>query len=49
MEKKETLAKLKEIGLIAVLRGPSPELTVKMVQALIAGGVDVTADNFTAQ
>ena len=39
MEKKETLAKLKEIGLIAVLRGPSPELTVKMVQALIAGGV----------
>jgi 2-dehydro-3-deoxyphosphogluconate aldolase/(4S)-4-hydroxy-2-oxoglutarate aldolase len=39
MEKKETLAKLKEIGLIAVLRGPSPELTVKMVGALIAGGV----------
>ena len=39
MTKQETLAKLKEIGLVAVLRGPSPELTLQMVGALIAGGV----------
>jgi 2-dehydro-3-deoxyphosphogluconate aldolase/(4S)-4-hydroxy-2-oxoglutarate aldolase len=39
MEKKETLNKLGEMGLVAVLRGPSPDLTVKMVQALVAGGV----------
>jgi 2-dehydro-3-deoxyphosphogluconate aldolase/(4S)-4-hydroxy-2-oxoglutarate aldolase len=29
---------LKEIGLIAVIRGPSPDLTVKMVESLVAGG-----------
>ncbi|MFZ6030368.1 MAG: bifunctional 4-hydroxy-2-oxoglutarate aldolase/2-dehydro-3-deoxy-phosphogluconate aldolase [Chloroflexota bacterium] len=39
MAKQETLAKIKELGLVAVLRGPSPELTVKMVDALVAGGV----------
>lgn len=39
MNKQETLARLKEIGLVAVIRGPSPELTIKMVEALIAGGV----------
>lgn len=39
MTKQETLATLKEIGLVAVLRGPSPELTMQMVGALIAGGV----------
>lgn len=39
LDKQATLAKLKEIGLIAVIRGPSPDLTVKMVEALIAGGV----------
>ncbi len=39
MTKQETLAKLHEIGLVAVLRGPSLELTLQMVGALIAGGV----------
>ncbi len=39
MGKQETLARLKEQGLVAVIRGPSPELTVKMVEALVAGGV----------
>jgi 2-dehydro-3-deoxyphosphogluconate aldolase/(4S)-4-hydroxy-2-oxoglutarate aldolase len=39
MEKKQVLSRLKEIGLIAVIRGPSPELTVQMVDALVAGGV----------
>ncbi len=39
MNKQEVLAKVKEVGLLAVIRGPSAELTVKMVQALVAGGV----------
>lgn len=39
MDKQTTLNKLKELGLVAVIRGPSPELTVKMVAALIEGGV----------
>ena len=39
MNKSEVLEKVKELGLLAVIRGPSPELTVKMVEALVAGGV----------
>jgi 2-dehydro-3-deoxyphosphogluconate aldolase/(4S)-4-hydroxy-2-oxoglutarate aldolase len=39
MDKQAVLAKIKDIGLIAVIRGPSPELTIKMVSALVAGGV----------
>jgi 2-dehydro-3-deoxyphosphogluconate aldolase/(4S)-4-hydroxy-2-oxoglutarate aldolase len=39
MNKVEVLEKVKELGLLAVIRGPSPELTVKMVDALVAGGV----------
>jgi 2-dehydro-3-deoxyphosphogluconate aldolase/(4S)-4-hydroxy-2-oxoglutarate aldolase len=39
MNKTEIMDKVKELGLLAVIRGPSPELTVKMVEALIAGGV----------
>lgn len=39
MNKTEILEKVKELGLLAVIRGPSPELTVKMVEALVAGGV----------
>ena len=39
MNKADVLAKVKELGLLAVIRGPSPELTVKMVEALVAGGV----------
>ena len=39
MNKSDMLAKIKELGLLAVIRGPSPELTVKMVEALVAGGV----------
>lgn len=39
MNKTETLEKVKELGLLAVIRGPSTELTVKMVEALVAGGV----------
>jgi 2-dehydro-3-deoxyphosphogluconate aldolase / (4S)-4-hydroxy-2-oxoglutarate aldolase len=39
MNKNEALDKVRELGLLAVIRGPSPELTVKMVDALVAGGV----------
>ncbi len=39
MNKTDVLEKIKELGLLAVIRGPSPELTVKMVEALVAGGV----------
>jgi 2-dehydro-3-deoxyphosphogluconate aldolase / (4S)-4-hydroxy-2-oxoglutarate aldolase len=39
MDKKVTLQKLQQLGVMAVIRGPSPELTLKMVEALVAGGV----------
>ncbi len=39
MDKKQTLEKISSLGLVAVIRGPSPELTVKMVEALVAGGL----------
>lgn len=35
----ETLERIRSLGLLAVLRGPSPELTLKMVSALVEGGV----------
>ena len=39
MSKDKTLKRLHDLGLVAVIRGPSPELTVRMVEALAAGGV----------
>jgi 2-dehydro-3-deoxyphosphogluconate aldolase/(4S)-4-hydroxy-2-oxoglutarate aldolase len=39
MNKLEVLEKVKQLGLLAVIRGPSAELTVKMVEALVKGGV----------
>ena len=39
MNKLEVLQKIQELGLLAVIRGPNPELTLKMVDALVAGGV----------
>lgn len=39
MKKEETLQKIREVGLLAVIRGPSKELTLEMVAALVAGGV----------
>ena len=39
MSKVEVLEKVKELGVLAVIRSPSPELAIKMVEALIAGGV----------
>ena len=39
MSKQATLDRIQEVGVLAVLRGPSRELTLKMVDALIQGGV----------
>lgn len=47
MDKEKTLQKIRELGVLAVLRGPSPELTLKMVAALIEGGVTGIEITFT--
>ncbi len=39
MDKQTVLAKIKELGLVSVIRGPSADLTIKMVEALVEGGV----------
>lgn len=39
MEKNVMLERIKALGLLAVIRGPSPDVTVNMVKALVAGGV----------
>jgi 2-dehydro-3-deoxyphosphogluconate aldolase/(4S)-4-hydroxy-2-oxoglutarate aldolase len=39
MHKDKVLEKVSQLGLLAVIRGPSPDLTLKMVGALVAGGV----------
>lgn len=39
MGKLESLARIGELGLLAVLRSPSADLAVKTVEALVAGGV----------
>jgi 2-dehydro-3-deoxyphosphogluconate aldolase/(4S)-4-hydroxy-2-oxoglutarate aldolase len=39
MNREQVLEKIKALGVLAVIRGPSAELTVKMVEALMAGGI----------
>lgn len=39
MDKDEVLERMHQLGLLAVIRGPTPNLTVKMVDALVDGGV----------
>jgi 2-dehydro-3-deoxyphosphogluconate aldolase/(4S)-4-hydroxy-2-oxoglutarate aldolase len=39
INKESTLRRVREVGVLAVIRGPSPELTIQMVDALVAGGV----------
>ncbi len=39
LDKDLILQKIQELGILAVIRGPSEELTLKMVDALVAGGV----------
>ena len=38
-DKEKTLNEIQQAGILAVLRGPSEELTLKMVEALVKGGV----------
>jgi len=40
MEKAAVLKRLQDLGLVAVLRGPSEDLTLQMVAALVDGGVE---------
>jgi 2-dehydro-3-deoxyphosphogluconate aldolase/(4S)-4-hydroxy-2-oxoglutarate aldolase len=48
MQKKESILQaIQKLGLLAVIRGPSPELTIKMVNALIEGGVTGIEITFT--
>lgn len=45
LEKQEILNKIQELGVLAVIRGPSQELTLKMVDALVQGdvtGIEIT-------
>lgn len=46
-EKEQILKEIDQLGLLAVLRGPSPELTLKMVAALVEGGVTGIEITFT--
>lgn len=39
MNKAEVLEKIQELGVLAVIRGPSADLTVRMVEALMEGGI----------
>lgn len=39
MDKQAVLDRIRELGVLAVIRGPSPELTLKMVGALAEGGI----------
>ena len=47
LDKKLVLQKIQELGILAVIRGPSEELTLKMVDALVAGGVTGIEITFT--
>lgn len=46
-EKENTLQQIQDLGILAVLRGPSEELTIKMVDALVKGGVTGIEITFT--
>ena len=46
-DKKATLKKINDLGVLAVLRGPSEDLTIKMVDALVKGGVTGIEITFT--
>lgn len=39
MDSSSTLRRIRDLGVLAVLRGPSADLTVQMVDALVAGGI----------
>lgn len=39
MDKEKVLSKIQDLGVLAVIRGPSAVLTIKMVEALTKGGI----------
>lgn len=45
--KEKTLQKIEDLGILAVIRGPSQELTLKMVKSLVKGGVTGIEITFT--
>jgi 2-dehydro-3-deoxyphosphogluconate aldolase/(4S)-4-hydroxy-2-oxoglutarate aldolase len=47
MSKEQTLKRILEEGILAVIRGPSEALTLKMVEALIRGGINGIEITFT--
>jgi 2-dehydro-3-deoxyphosphogluconate aldolase / (4S)-4-hydroxy-2-oxoglutarate aldolase len=47
MTKQDTIERISTLGLVAVIRGPSPDLTVEMVAALVAGGVKAIEITYT--
>lgn len=47
MSKQTTLDTIRQLGLLSVLRGPSFDLTLQMVDALVAGGVRGIEITFT--
>jgi len=47
LDRKLILKKIQELGLLAVIRGPSEDLTLKMVDALVTGGVTGIEITFT--
>lgn len=47
IDKNKILNKIKALGVLAVLRGPNPDLTIKMVDALVEGGVTGIEITFT--
>lgn len=47
MTKADTLARIYELGLLAVVRGPTQKLTLDMVHALVEGGVTGIEITFT--
>jgi 2-dehydro-3-deoxyphosphogluconate aldolase/(4S)-4-hydroxy-2-oxoglutarate aldolase len=47
MDKEKVLQRIHDLGVLAVLRGPSKELTLKMVSALVEGGVTGIEITFT--
>jgi 2-dehydro-3-deoxyphosphogluconate aldolase/(4S)-4-hydroxy-2-oxoglutarate aldolase len=46
-KKAQSLTRLHDLGLVAVIRGPSQELTLKLVEALVRGGVTGIEITFT--
>ena len=45
--KEKTLQRIQDLGILAVLRGPSQEITLKMVKALVNGGITGIEITFT--